>query len=885
MRPVATLTRVTTPDLPEAAQPRARSRFIRYLPLWVSIIAVIVIATVTGILSVSIRELVQTRTMVDHTNMVLRTIDGMLIDIEDAESRQRGYVITGRASYLGLRALHVTVDSALASLAELVRDNPEQTRDIPQLASLVRRRLDRIDTTIALYNRSGFAAAAGVIREGTGSRLMDSVRAISETMKQRELALLSLRTDREKVILRRTTLVAALGVVLAASLFVVAVVLIRNTLKALAAGRRSASQAQALMQSTSDGIYGIDQDGCVSFVNRAMAETLGYAESQLIGRTAHALFHHTRADGSPCVIDECRMTRALVDGTGGRFEDEIIWRKDGTSIPVEYVISPMRGTRRGAVVSFRDITDRQRMDAALREGKLAAEAANRAKSDFLARMSHELRTPLNSVIGFANVLLRNKAENLRPQDLGYVERIQKNGINLLGLINDILDLSKIEAGRVEIDREPVDLQQLLLDIASQFETQVAAKDVRLVTRIPTEVAAIETDAGKLRQIVTNLVSNAIKFTDRGEVTIALDTNTAHVPIAISIRDSGIGIPASRTEAIFYPFEQAEKSTTRKYGGTGLGLPISRSLCELLGYDLRVASVEGKGSTFTIDLRPRHVESQDVMPAPETTQAADTGILRDKMVLIIDDDADARTLVSHQVASLGGRSAAAATGLDGLRLARTLKPDLITLDLLMPGMDGREIIEAFKADPEVSAIPIIIVSIVAREQGGGLFGAVSALSKPLDRTELTQALKHALGLGRVLVVDDDRDTQHLLSNYVYEAGAAEVRIASSSDAAVASLASFKPDLILLDLMMPDGDGDLVLEALARRADGTHPCSVIVVTSKELTGDESRHFELATLGVLRKGAELEGNLRKALNDFSRQRRLSPSRAIAQVELSPE
>ncbi|MEO5569085.1 MAG: response regulator, partial [Gemmatimonadaceae bacterium] len=532
----------------------------------------------------------------------------------------------------------------------------------------------------------------------------------------------------------------------------------------------------------------------------------------------------------------------------------------------------------------RDITDRQRMDAALREGKFAAEAANRAKSDFLARMSHELRTPLNSVIGFANVLLRNKAENLRPQDLTYVERIQKNGVNLLGLINDILDLSKIEAGRVEVDRERVDLAALVQDVTAQFEIQMAEKAVTLRTTIPPRLTWIDTDRGKLRQVLTNLVSNAIKFTERGEVRVVVTADASGRPSTIAVSDSGIGIPLSRLDAIFDPFEQAEKSTTRKYGGTGLGLPISRSLAHLLGFDLRVSSIEGKGSTFTIGLLPTVGHSQDIMPSAEATHTADEGILRGRMVLIIDDEPDARTLIAHQVANLGGRSAGAGTGPDGLRLARELKPDLITLDLMLPGMDGREIIDALKADPELALIPIVVVSIVARELGAGLVGAVSALPKPLDHKALTNALKHALGLGRVLIVDDDRDTQHLLADFVYEAGAAEVRIAGSGVAAVAAVEEFKPDLILLDLMMPNGDGEAVLRALDARGDDVRPCSVIVITSKELTAGEVRQFELSTLGVLRKGADLEEDLRRTLNDFvTKRKRVSPTRRMARVDIA--
>jgi PAS domain S-box-containing protein len=858
---------------------------VRYAPLWVSLLAVLIISVAATLLFRSIQELVHTRTMVDHTNLVIRTIDEILTNVEEGESRERGYVISGNRRFLAGSSNRDAIEGALKSLDTLVSDNEEQHRDLPLLTDLAHRRLGRIDSVIGIRATGGFSAAASMISTGAGASMSDSIRALTDAMKGREFELLDHRSATERVTLRRTAVVAATGILLAALLFGVAVVLIRRTLLALSASRRSAMQAEALLQSTSDGVYGIDHEGRVTFMNTSMAETLGFTAAEVIGRNAHDLLHHTTIKGSVYQVSDCPIYKALNQGEAVRLENEIIWRKDGTSMPVEYVVSPIRGSRRpGVVVSFRDIADRQRVDAALREGKLAAESANRAKSDFLARMSHELRTPLNSVIGFANVLLRNKGNNLRPQDLTYVERIQKNGVSLLGLINDILDLSKIEAGRVEIDREAVDLAPMIQDLTSQFETHVASKSIQLGATVPEHLAPIETDAGKLRQILSNLIANAIKFTERGEVRVVVTADGQRRPQTIAVSDTGIGIPAGRMEAIFDPFEQAEKSTTRKYGGTGLGLPISRSLCHLLGYDLTVSSRAGEGSTFVIDLRPSAADlagSQDVQPTSDAAIASGEVILRDRLVLIIDDDADARTLIAHQVAALGGRSAGAATGVDGIRLAREMKPDLITLDLLLPGMDGREILGVLRVDDALSRIPVVVVSIVARDHGRNLAGAVTALSKPLDRNALTSALKHALGLGRVLVVDDDPDTRELLANYVFEAGAAEVRTASGGTAAARQLGEFKPDLVVLDLMMPEGDGEVVLAAVAERAEAGHQTQVIIVTSKELSAGEIRRFELATLGVLRKGAALEAELRESLNRFAAQRRQSPSGTVHRVE----
>ena len=268
-----------------------------------------------------------------------------------------------------------------------------------------------------------------------------------------------------------------------------------------------------------------------------------------------------------------------------------------------FVVSfnPIRGDGgvSGVAVFSQEITDRIRAEEEMRRAKEEAEEANRAKSRFLANMSHELRTPLNSVIGFTNVLMKNKAGNLRPQDSTYLERIRENGRHLLDLINDILDLSKVEAGRMEVETAVIDVGALVQEVIHQLEAQVADRPVRLLAEIPERVAPTETDPGKLKQVLINLVGNALKFTEEGSIRLIVRTDDAARPRALEVVDTGIGIPPARLSAIFEAFQQADTSTTRKYGGTGLGLTISRSLCSLMGYQLEVESREGEGSTFRV----------------------------------------------------------------------------------------------------------------------------------------------------------------------------------------------------------------------------------------------------------------------------------------------
>jgi two-component system, sensor histidine kinase and response regulator len=275
-----------------------------------------------------------------------------------------------------------------------------------------------------------------------------------------------------------------------------------------------------------------------------------------------------------------------------------------TRIPIEITAAPVfdsNGDVAFAIATFADVTERKRARHAMVLARQAAEDSNRAKSDFLARMSHELRTPLNSVIGFANILLKNKAGAFREQDLNYLTRILDNGKHLLVLINDILDLSKIESGKVQVEWEEVDLQKTLGDVVHQLEPQ-ARPGVELIADVPDGLETITSDSSRLRQIAINLLGNALKFTQAGSVTITVDAEPGtQRPSRIRVRDTGIGIPSDRLNAIFDAFEQAERTTARQYGGTGLGLPISRALCELLGYTLTVTSQSGVGTEFAIDL--------------------------------------------------------------------------------------------------------------------------------------------------------------------------------------------------------------------------------------------------------------------------------------------
>ncbi len=513
--------------------------------------------------------------------------------------------------------------------------------------------------------------------------------------------------------------------------------------------QRLATNIRQLLDASGEGVYGLDARGVVTFVNRRGSEMLGYEPEELIGRVMHEVTHYSRRDGTAYPVTQCPVFRAASQGVPCQVDDEVMWRKDGIPLEVEYSASPVRdqGQVSGAVVNFRDITARKRAELELIVARDAAEAANRAKSDFLARMSHELRTPLNSIIGFANVLLKNKSGAFGESDISYLTRIATNGRHLLGLINDILDLSKIEAGHMTLEMTEVSLDALVCQTVEEMEGQTRDRGVSLRAELPAHVLPFETDVARMKQVLINLIGNALKFTDTGEVVVRLEVDDRGRPIRLEVRDTGIGIPPDRLDAIFNVFEQAESMITRRFGGTGLGLAISRSLCDLMGYRLEVASVEGEGTTMLIRLgsgvsRSR-MRTPSALPAEIRGPGAAPVLATPRMVLVVDDDVDARVLLGNLLDEVGCQAVSAATGVEGLRLARELRPAIIFLDLLLPKISGYDVLRILKSDAVLHSTPVVIVSAVGSESRNVLAGAAAILDKPVDRDALFKVLRTLL----------------------------------------------------------------------------------------------------------------------------------------------
>jgi len=506
----------------------------------------------------------------------------------------------------------------------------------------------------------------------------------------------------------------------------------------------------------------------------------------------------------------------------------------------------------GTVGVYTDVTELKKREAELAAARDEAMQATQAKSQFLASMSHELRTPLNAIIGYSEMLHEEAGDLGQTAFLPDLEKIQDAGKHLLNLINDILDLSKIEAGKMDVLLEEFDVAALILEVASVIQPLMAKNANTLVVDCAPDLGTMRSDQTKLRQNLFNLLSNAAKFTDRGQIVLTarriLQGDDDWLEFKVS--DTGIGMTADLIGRLFQAFAQAEASTSRNYGGTGLGLAITKHFCRMLGGDVAVESTPGQGSTFTI-LLPATARDAKAEITKHSTRSA-TEHARGT-VLIVDDEKATHDLLQRELSDAGYDVVHAAGGREGLKLAKQARPDVITLDIIMPDLDGWSVLKTLKADPELCDIPVILVTIMRDRDLGFALGAADYITKPIDREVLLRVLgRHARADGRaqVLVVDDDPKTRDMLRRTLQKAGWTVAEAANGCEA-IETLERSNPALILLDLMMPEMDGFEVLERL-QGDESWREVPVIIVTAKDLSRDEIVRLNGRVAKILQKGA---------------------------------
>lgn len=633
--------------------------------------------------------------------------------------------------------------------------------------------------------------------------------------------------------------------------------------------RESEERTRLLLDSTAEAIYGVDLTGQCTFCNRAAFTLLGFPGiGHMLGRNIHKLIHHTRKDGSPYPEAECSTYQTLQTGKASHSEMEMIWRADGTSFPAEHWAYPIQRDGRivGAVVTLIDITARVSAQQAILTAKEAAESANRAKSEFLANMSHEIRTPMNGIIGMTELALDTP---LNPEQKEYLQLVRSSADSLLRVINDVLDFSKIEAGRLDLDQTDFDLPELVSHTLKTLAVRGHKKGLEISSHIAADVGQMFSgDPDRIRQILVNLVGNAIKFTQQGGVVVdvGVDTNSAPADpyrLHLFVRDTGIGIPADKQQVIFDPFSQADGSTTRRYGGTGLGLTITRRLVQMMGGKVWLESQPGVGSTFHFILKL----------APPEKRRSKRNLQRVELeslpVLIVDDNETNRMILDEMLRNWrmaptladGGEAA-----LMAMRWARDQENrfPLVLLDGHMPGMDGFEVARKIKADPTLAGATIMMLTS-DRQAGDAArcreLGIKVHLVKPIGQSDLLDGILQALGTQlseptspdagasqpkamrplRLLLVEDNVVNRELALRLLHKRGHA-VAVATNGREALELLeaegfANF--DSVLMDVQMPEMDGmeaTAAIRALEKTL-GTH-LPIIGVTAHAMKGDRER-----------------------------------------------
>ena len=812
------------------------------------------------------------------------------------ETGVRGYVITGRPSSLepyrwGRDALDGVIDRLTADL----RSRPNEGKLFGEAVASARAWQSDVGEAVVrgMADPATRGAAVEVERSGKGKSYFDAFRGKLQAIEQAEEVIATRQDDLATSWTRWVQAliwIVALVTLIACALVGVGINrLVVKPLKDLASVMRRLAEhdttvsVPSVTQGNEVGAMGravqVFKENLIELdrtnLLRATADTLpamvGYVDSRRRVGFLNGEFERwfdldgedvARAAGRPledvfpgdAFPGADGELQAALRGKEARFEHRLPRRDNARPRDIEAFFRPHRapdGEILGVVTLLTDVTERKETERALSAARDAAEGANRAKSAFLANMSHELRTPLSAVIGYAELLEEEAEDSGDASTLPDLAKIKSNAKHLLGLINDVLDLSKVEANKMELVPEDIELAAFVRDTGATVDSLAARKGNTLVVDVPDGLGVMRTDAVKLRQCLFNLLSNAAKFTEVGTITLSARREAADGAewVEFAVKDDGIGMTPEQVSRLFQRFTQADETTTRKFGGTGLGLALSRAFAQLMGGDITVESVEGQGTTFKLQLPA-------VLPSVPNTEVPADVIQHEAVegggdvVLVIDDEASQRELMSRFLRRQGFSVRTAADGPSGIDVARHSRPRVILLDVMMPGMDGWSVLRALKDDPATAKTPVVMVSFVADAAMGASLGAAETVPKPVDWSKLKQVLEGLRrdGQGDVLVVDDDADMRQRLRS-VLERSGWRVREAGDGAEALARVAQSLPHLVLLDLTMPVMDGFSFLHRL-RGVPGGSDIPVVVLSARDITSAEKERLSEAR-SIIKKG----------------------------------
>lgn len=921
-----------------------------------------------------------------ETHRAIVSLQSLLSKLQDAETGQRGYLLTGEESYLApYRTALAAVNAQLEKVSERTRDNPGQNERLDKLRQHIGAKLDEMAETIVLRKDQGLERALALVRSDRGKLEMDAIRETIDAMTQVENDMRSVRlAEMERAqsqALISTILAALLGIILT---LVIGYLLRKATLNrareewlqngeiGLAAAMAGDQPIEELSASILDyltdytgavagaffsgsrdqyqrsAVYGVPDDnavpeqfakregllgqsaakaslvvlddvptGYLSFgsalgrdkpkhlvilpasvhgnVNAVME--LGFLQPvdrdvlSLLATTGEAIALSVQAasyrDELQNLLEETQQQSEELQAQGeelrvsneeleeqSRVLKESQSRLEQQQIELEQTNSQLEEQANQLEMQR---TDLERAHASVQLKAQELERSSQYKSDFLANMSHELRTPLNSSLILAKLLADNPDENLTQEQVKYARTIQSSGNDLLNLINDILDLSKIEAGHVEIHPEVTPLARMAAGLRQLFDPVAQEKkldfDIHIDEAIP---RSFETDPQRLEQILKNLISNAIKFTDKGKVVLAIAAEDDD-KILFSVSDTGIGISAEQLKSIFEAFHQADSTISRRYGGTGLGLSISRQLARLLGGSIRVESTPGQGSCFTLTLPLKHggldaavapaaapapaeelpASEQSTIALPRPLDDDRDAITGDKRVLlVIEDDETFAAIVRDLSREMGFHSVVARTAEEAVRVAREFSPNAIVLDVGLPDQSGLSVLDRLKNDVQTRHIPIHVISAGDHTRTAFSLGAVGYLTKPVSREQLVGVLnkleaKLEQRMHRVLIVEDDERQREAVSKLL---GSRDVETVTAGNAAecLDLLREQTFDCMVLDLSLPDASGFSLLETLSSESAYSFP-PVIVYTGRELSPESEQRLRRYSKSIIIKGAK--------------------------------
>lgn len=804
---------------------------------WLNIAALVLflLGATAGALAILLTA--SSRKQLEEQNGILFASERLLSSTKDLETSYRGFALTGDESYLEpLQTAEAVLPSELAAL----HTNSKRHQLLADLIGAKRLFADQVID----------ARRSGRVQPFAERTIMDKIRSVIAEIEADARGTVRHVDQRQSLWLPILEIISGVALPLAfVEISVVALLRRRRERAGAERLRLSEERYRSLIESSASIIWTTTSDGDFRGNQASWTRFTGQEPSQA---ERYGWLNAVYPDDRP-VAEEA--WKASVAHNELYCAEMRVRRADGEWRTMEARAVPLLsyGTTREWVGTHTDITDKKRAQEELSAAKESAEAANRAKSQFLANMSHELRTPLSAVIGYSELLEEEMEDRGDTEMLTDVQKIQSNARHLLSLINDVLDLSKIEADRMTTFAEGFSATQLLQDVSNTMKGLVEQKGNELVLDYGDNLGMMNTDQVKLRQCLFNLVGNAAKFTENGRITIRgqRDGDT----FTFSVIDTGIGMTPEQAAKLFERFIQADASTTRKYGGTGLGLAITRAFCRLLGGDIHVESQPGQGSAFIMTV-PATLPQKDET-AEETQPTVDA---EKHLVLVIDDDSAQRELLKRFLEREGFAVRLATDGRSGLEMAREFTPRAILLDVMMPQMDGWSVLAALKKEPALERIPVVMVTFVNEPGLSDSLGAAETVLKPVEWDRLKTVMDRFRGEpGDILVVDDDVDTRKRLRT-TFERQGWTVSEAGNGQEALDVVTHTPPQIILLDLTMPVMDGFTFLHVLRQRP-GCEDIPVIVLTGRLLDEEERRQLEGADR-VLTKG---ETNLRQLAGEL--------------------